>query len=196
METKLYTNLDILRKEIMDTKWVAKILNCSPSTVSGWARKGMPSSSDYLGSSIYPVKRNLYYITDVLKWLKENNKTKYAEALEKYLNEPYKCECCLYKLKKSKDNSNNAVLRSDSRYGGSINYLCYDCYMDRIASEELNIYEENGVLKTKTIYYVVEEDWDTYEYALEFAKYKNRNMRMIVDKENEETIFIFDKLSE
>lgn len=193
METKEFTNLDILRKRRMSTDWVAEIVGCSPSTVRSWVKKGMFSRQDSIsyGFNICPTKTNVYSITKVLEWLKENNKTKYANTLEEYLNKPYKCESCLFILKKPENECNNSVLEHDSKYGGRGHYICYDCYINRIAQEELGIHEDNGVLRSKDIYHIVEKDWDTYSYALEYAKYKNKNVEMIVDRKNEETVFIF-----
>lgn len=193
MEFKEFTNLDILKTKRMSTDWVAKILGCSSSTVRSWVKKGMFSNQDSIsyGLNMCPTKTNSYSITKVLEWLKLNNKTKYVNILEEYLSKPYKCESCLYILKKPECESNNAVLKHNSIYGGGGNYICYDCYMNRIAEEELGMHEEDGVLKSKYIYCIVEKDWDTYSYALEYAKYKNKDLEMIVDRENEETIFIF-----
>lgn len=193
MEQKSYTNLDILRTKRMSTDWVAKILDCSPSTVRSWVKKGMFTRQESVsyGFDVCPTKINTYSIERVLEWLKENNKSKYVNILEEYLNKPYKCESCLYTLKKFESESNDAILKHDSKYGGGRIYICYDCYMNRIASEELGIHEENGILRSEVIYSIVEKDWRIYEYALEYAKYINKSMDMLIDREYEETVFIF-----
>ena len=191
-EVKNFTNLDILRTKRMSTEWVAEITGCSPSTIRSWSRKGMFHRQDSVsyGFNTCPTKFNVYSIVRVLEWLKENNKVKYANALEEYLNAPYKCESCLFILKKPENECNNSVLEHDSKYGGRGHYICYDCYMNRIAKEELGVYEKDGVLRCD-IYHIVEKDWAIYSYALEYAKHINKSLEMIIDKEYESTTFVF-----
>lgn len=195
-EMKEFTNLDILKSRRMGTEWVAEVVGCSPATIRSWAKQGMGHRQDSIsyGFNVAPTKSNVYSIVKVLEWLKETNKTKYANALEEYLNSPYQCEQCSYIKRRNPEQEvkvNNAVLTHRSQYGGGGYYICYDCYINRIAIEELGVHEEEGVLRSKDIYHIVEEDWDTYSYAVEYAKYKNKSLEMIVDKENEETMFIF-----
>lgn len=184
MKSKEYKNLDILRNKRMNTEWVSEIIGCSPSTVRAWVKKGMFSKQDYVsyGFNACPTKSNTYSIIKVLEWLKDNNKNKYANILEEYLSRPYECESCC---------TNNAVLTHRSKYGGGGYYICYDCYMNRISKEELGVYEKDGLLRSKNMYCIVKEDWDIYNYALEYAKYINKNLEMIIDKKEKDIIFVF-----
>ena len=112
-------NKDVIKT--VGTRNLAKILNCSESTINNWTKKGLGKRQEKMSTfnDIACNKVNYFKLDTVRLFLIENKKDKYLNELDEYLEQDYKCRlcCCNVATMKSIDANEFICCECATRYG-------------------------------------------------------------------------------